>query len=134
MMNSRIALVNASMSKEPSSLRNFKRFSEARLQAESSTNIYSLHGFEALIGPEFGHVCQRFIVLWYWTPGSPQILVPSAVNSINSRAECSPIFSPVVTAYVAHTSSFSTHCINSSVTRTERLEFWNITLLYASLL
>ena len=121
--------MKASTLNEPSSARNFIRLREARLQAESSRNMYSEQGFEALIGPELGQVCQRLIVLWYWTPGSPQILVPSAMRSISSRAECSPTFSPDVTAYVAHLSSFSTACINSSVTRTERLEFWNITLL-----
>ena len=34
----------------------------ARLQAESSTNMYSEHGLLALIRPEFGQVCQRLIV------------------------------------------------------------------------
>src|SRR4030042_1753424 len=124
-MNSRTAFLKLATSKEPSSLRNFIRFSEARLHAESSRNIYSLQGFEELIGPELGQVCQRLIVLWYCRPGSPQILVPSAISSISLRAECSSTFSPVVTAYVAHVASFSTACINSSVTRTEKLEFRN---------
>jgi len=128
MMNRRTAFLNPSTSKVPSSLRNFIRFSEARLQAESSTNMYSLHGLEALMAPELGQVCQRFIVLWYWTPGSPQMRVPSAISCISSRAECSPSFSPEVTAWVIQTSSFSAACRNSSVTRTDRLEFWNMTL------
>src|SRR4030043_1919803 len=97
MMEIRTAFLKAWTSKAPSSRGNFIRFKEARLHAESSMNMYSLHGLEALMGPEFGQVCQRLIVLWYWTPGPPQIRVPSAINCINSRAECSPIFSPVGT-------------------------------------
>src|SRR5215213_6808482 len=63
---------NASVSNEPSSRRNFMRLIEARLQAESSTCMYSEHGFEALIRPELGHVCHSLIVESYWTPGSEE--------------------------------------------------------------
>ena len=42
--------------------RNFIRLTLARLQAESSRNMYSEQGFEALIRPEFGQVCQRLMV------------------------------------------------------------------------
>ena len=66
------ACLKSSMSKEPSSRRNFIRFSDARLHAESSTCMYSEHGFEALIRPDSGQVCQRLIVVSYWTPGSAQ--------------------------------------------------------------
>ncbi len=41
----------------PSERRNFIRLSEARLQAESSTCMYSLQGFEALMRPLAGQVC-----------------------------------------------------------------------------
>ena len=58
----------------------------ARLHAVLSRNIYSLHGFEALIRPEFGQVCQRLIVLSYCTPGSPQAQAHSAMRAIKSRA------------------------------------------------
>jgi len=50
MINTRIAFLKRSMSNVPSVLRNFIRFSDARLHAELSINIYSLHGLEALIG------------------------------------------------------------------------------------
>ena len=55
------------------------RFKLDRLQAVSSRNMYSLHGLLALIGPEFGQVCQRLMVVSYCTPGSPQYQVPSAI-------------------------------------------------------
>ena len=37
------------------------RLIDARLQAELSTCMYSEHGFEALIRPVFGHVCQSLM-------------------------------------------------------------------------
>ena len=58
----------------------------ARLQAESSTNMYSEHGLLALIRPEFGQVCQRLIVVSYCTPGSPQHQVELAILVNISRA------------------------------------------------
>ena len=44
-------------------------------------NMYSLHGFDELIGAVFGQVCQRWIVSSYCMPGSPQSQVPSAILS-----------------------------------------------------
>ena len=44
--------------------RKLRRFSEARLQAVSSRNMYSEQGFEARIGPLAGQVCQSLIVVW----------------------------------------------------------------------
>ncbi len=46
------------------------RFSEARLHALLSRCMYSLHGFDALIRPEAGHVCHSLIVVSYCMPGS----------------------------------------------------------------
>ena len=60
------------MSKLPSSRRNLIRLIEARLQAVSSRNMYSEHGFEALIRPSSGQVCHSLMVVSYWTPGSAQ--------------------------------------------------------------
>jgi hypothetical protein len=83
----------------PSARRNFIRFSDARLQAESSTCMYSEHGLDALIRPEFGQVCQRLIVVSYCTPGSAQRQAASAISRISSRALIgSPTGSPVVRA------------------------------------
>src|ERR687886_3115129 len=116
---------NVAVSKLPSGRRNFIRFSEARLHAESSTCMYSEHGLDALIRPEFGDVCHWLIVVSYWTPGSAQRHAASAISRISSRAGIgSPIGSPVVRAVVRHSASFSTACMNRSVTRTELLAFW----------
>src|ERR1700741_1992906 len=80
------ACLNPSTSNWPFEVRYFMRFSEARLQAVSSRNMYSLHGFEALIRAVFLHVCQRFTVVSYCIPGSPQCQVESATFASKSRA------------------------------------------------
>ncbi len=54
---------NASMSNSRLSPTYFIRLSDARLHAESSMCMYSEHGFEALIGPVFGQVCQLLMVV-----------------------------------------------------------------------
>ena len=112
-------------SKLPSGRRNFIRFSEARLQAESSTCMYSEHGLDALMRPDTGQVCHWLIVVSYWTPGSAQRHAASAISCMSSRAGiASPIGSPVVREISRQSSSFSTARMNSSVTRTELLAFW----------
>src|SRR3954453_15453643 len=112
-------------SNEPSGRRNFMRFSDARLHAESSTCMYSEHGLDALMRPEFGDVCHWLIVVSYCTPGSAQRHAASAISRISSRAcSGSPTVSPVVRAVVRHSPSASTACMKSSVTRTELLAFW----------
>src|SRR5215216_4287955 len=117
--------LNRSTSSVPSGRRNFMRFSDARLQAESSTCMYSEHGLDALMRPEFGDVCHWLIVVSYWTPGSAQRHAASAISRISSRAGIgSPTGSPVDRAVRRQSSSFSTARMNSSVTRTELLAFW----------
>src|SRR5918992_1590677 len=111
-------------SKLPSSRRNFMRLIEARLQAESSTCMYSEHGFDALMRPEFGDVCHWLIVVSYCTPGSAQRHAASAISRISSRAGTVSVGSPVVRESNCQYSSFSTACMNSSVTRTELFAFW----------
>src|ERR687895_1090325 len=115
---------NASVSNDPSGRRNFMRFSDARLQAESSTCMYSLQGLDALMRPEFGDVCHWLIVVSYCTPGSAQRHAASAISRISSRAGTVSVGSPVVRESSCQSSSFSTACMNSSVTRTELLAFW----------
>src|SRR5215475_11304846 len=100
------------------------RLSEERLQAESSRNMYSLHGFEALIRAVFGQVCQSFTVVSYWMPGSPHWCAASAIMVMRSRALNVSTTSPVTTARVDQEPSFSSACMYSSLTRTELLEFW----------
>src|SRR3954468_19650190 len=95
------------------------RFSDARLQAESSTCMYSEHGLLALMRPEFGHVCHWLIVVSYWTPGSAQRHAASAIALMTLRAGIVSTTSPVERAVVDQSPSLSTACMNFSVTRTE---------------
>jgi len=64
-MTSSTALVNRSTSKLSSSRRNFNRFRLARLQEELSRLMYSEHGFDAVIRPVSGLVCQALMVSSY---------------------------------------------------------------------
>src|SRR5947208_1037973 len=100
------------------------RLIDARLHAESSTCMYSEHGFDALMRPEFGHVCQSLIVVSYCTPGSAQRQAASAISPSSSRASYSSTGSPVTRAVVCHFSPASAACMNSSLTRTELFAFW----------
>src|SRR3954447_3019357 len=118
------ACSNDSTSKLPSGRRNFMRLSEARLQAESSTCMYSEHGFEALMRPEFGQVCHSLIVVSYWTPGSAQRQAASAIWPSRSRASTRSTTEPSTRAVSSHSSPRSARSMNSSVTRTELLAFW----------
>src|SRR5215468_5106053 len=112
------------MSKRPARSRNLIKFNEARLQAESSRNMYSEQGLEALIGAVFFEVCQRLIVVSYCIPGSPQMYADSAIMRIMSRALQVSTGSPVTTACVLQSPSLTTACMNSSVTRTLWFAFW----------
>ena len=118
------ACSKSSASKLPSARRNFIRLSEARLQAELSTCMYSLHGLEALIRPDSGSVCQRLIVVSYWTPGSAQRQAASAIWFIRSRAGSVLVTEPSVRAVRFQSSPAATASMKSSVTRTELLAFW----------
>ena len=118
------ACSNSAASKLPSSRRNFIRLSEARLQAELSTCMYSLQGLEALIRPDSGLVCQRLMIVSYWTPGSAQRQAASAIWFIRSRAGRVLVVEPSVRAVRCQSASASTASMNSSVTRTELLAFW----------
>src|ERR1017187_10247939 len=84
-----IAYRYAEMSNCPPGVRNFSRLKLARLHAESSRNMYSLHGFDALIRAVFLLVCQRLMVESYCIPGSPHCHVASAILCIRSRARYS---------------------------------------------
>src|SRR5580692_9921983 len=119
-----IACRYAAMSNCPPGVRNFSRLKLARLQAESSRNIYSLHGFDALIRAVFLLVCQRLMVVSYCMPGSPHCQVASAMVCIRSRALYSLMGFLSLTVRVVKVPSVSTARMNSSVTRTELLAFW----------
>ena len=83
-------------SKVSSSLRNFSRFSEARLHEELSSDMYSEHGLDAVIRPVSGLVCQSLIVSSYWMPGSAHSHAASAILRNSSRASTVSMTSPVV--------------------------------------
>src|SRR6202790_1933946 len=118
------ACLNPATSNCPLEFTNFIKFSEARLHAVSSRNMYSLQGLLALIRAVFLQVCQRFTVVSYCIPGSPQCQVESATFSSNSRALSFSFGCPSITFFV-HQSRFSSAArMNSSVTRTEWLAFW----------
>ena len=114
----------ASTSSSPSSRRNFIRLSEARLQAESSMCMYSEHGFDALMRPEFGHVCHALIVVSYCMPGSAQRHAASAAWWSRSRAGIVLTTAPSVRAVRFQSAPASAASMNASVTRTELFAFW----------
>src|SRR5712692_1904618 len=107
----------------PSGVRNFMRLSDARLHALSSRNMYSLHGFDALIGAVFGQVCQLLTVVWNCIPGSPQTHAASAICLIRSRALYMSTGRPFRIAFVVQVLSSTSARMNSSVVRTEWLAF-----------
>src|SRR6266487_3131163 len=108
------------MSNSPSGFTNFIRLIDDRLQAESSRNMYSEQGFDALMRAVFGHGCQSLTVVSNCMPGSPHTHADSAILRIMSRALYVSITRfRSVTARVCHSLSFSYARMKSSVTRTE---------------
>src|SRR4051812_46102979 len=94
--------------------RNFVRLTLARLHAVSSRNMYSEHGFEALIGPLFGQVCHRLIVVSYCTPGSAHAHAALAICCQRSRASRVSQTSFVVRVTVCQVPPARTACMNLS--------------------
>src|SRR5688572_12303120 len=123
-MISSTALANRSASKVSSSLRNFSRFSEARLHEELSSDMYSEHGLDAVIRPVSGLVCQSLIVSSYCRPGSAHSQAAVAILRNSSRASTVSMTSPVLRARRPNCVPSSTARMNSSLTRTELLAFW----------
>src|SRR5437762_12997532 len=78
------ACLNPATSNCPLALTYFIKFSEARLQAVSSKNMYSEQGLLALIRAVFFAVCQRLPVVSYCIPGSLQRQDEFEVLSIKS--------------------------------------------------
>ena len=86
--------------------------------------MYSEHGFEPLMRPDSGQVCQSLIVVSYCTPGSAECQAASATLSHSARALTVRATLPVVRSVSSHWRSASTACRKRSVTRTELLAFW----------
>src|SRR5262249_40356656 len=131
-MVSSTALRNDATSKSPAPSWNLRRFSDARLQAESSRNMYSLQGLLALMRSVVAEVCQSLIVESNCSPGSPHWCAASAIERHTSLARSVSTTAPERTARVCHARSRITASMNSSVTRTELFEFWKNTDAYAS--
>src|SRR3954462_14820214 len=117
-VQSRQACSKPSTSNDLSDLRNCRRFREARLQAVSSRNMYSEHGFDAMIGPEDGQVCQSLMVVWHCRPGAAEAQAAWPTFSHRVRAfRVLAILPGFVRQVRSHSASDSTALRNSSVTR-----------------
>src|ERR1700722_934225 len=108
---------------------NFSRLRLARLQAESSRNMYSLQGLLALMRAVFLLVCQRVTVVSYCIPGSPHCQVASEIFPIKSLALKVCTTRPSTIDLVEKSVSRMTATMKSSVTRTELFAFWKKMLL-----
>src|SRR4051794_16200468 len=126
-MISSTALAKSGASNVSSSRRNFSRFSEARLQEELSSDMYSEHGFDAVIRPVSGFVCQSLIVSSYCSPGSAHSHAACAILVNSSRASTVSMTSWFLRARSPNSVPSSTARMNSSLTRTELLAFWYCT-------
>src|SRR5262249_28584876 len=120
----RVACEKPTVSNLPSARRNAIRFSDARLQAVSSRNMYSEQGFEALMRPEVGQVCHSLIVVSYCTPGSAHSQAASPIFSHSSRAGSVFATLPSVRRMSFQLSLSSTAWMKALVMRTELFEFW----------
>src|SRR5947207_7333134 len=100
------------------------RLSDARLHAESSMDMYSEHGFDALMRLVFGSVCQELIVVSYWTPGSAHSHAAAATCRSRSRASRVSSTVPSVRAVRFHSRPSAAAAMNASLTRTELFAFW----------
>src|SRR5579859_5577808 len=106
-MTTEIAWRYSGMLNVPDGEMNFIRLKLARLQAELSRNMYSLHGLEALMRAVFLDVCHLLIVLSNCMPGSPQCQVASAILCMMSRALYGCTGFPSFTDFVQYSPSVS---------------------------
>src|SRR3954463_12104542 len=92
---------------------NLRRFSDARLHAESSRYMYSLHGFDALMRAVPDDVCQALTVVSYCSPGSPHSHAAVAMSRHRSRAFTVSTTLPSRGERSAHSRSFCTASMKS---------------------
>src|SRR3954454_4495783 len=128
-MTSSTAFTKVFESKVPSALRNFMRFSDARLHELLSRLMYSEQGLDALIRPVSGLVCQSLIVSSYWMPGSAHSHAAWVTLRKRSLASTVSMTEPSMRARSPNSVPSSTARMNSSETRTELLAFWYWTLV-----
>src|SRR3954466_10065087 len=128
-ITSSTALTKFLESNVPSALRNFMRFSEARLHELLSRLMYSEHGLDALMRPVSGFVCQSLILSSYWMPGSAHSHAAWVTLRNRFLASTVSITEPSCRARRPKSVPSSTARMNSSETRTELLAFWYCTLV-----
>src|SRR6476661_544675 len=128
-MTSSTALMKFFESNVPSALRNFMRFSDARLHELLSRLMYSEQGLDALIRPVSGFVCQSLIVSSYWMPGSAHSHAAWVTLLKRVLASTVSMTEPSMRARRPNSVPSSTARMNSSETRTELLAFWYWTLV-----
>src|SRR6476659_10582404 len=128
-MTSSTAFTKVFESNVPSALRNFMRFSDARLHELLSRLMYSEHGLDALIRPVSGLVCQSLIVSSYWMPGSAHSQAAWVTLLNRVLASTVSMTEPSIRARRPNSAPSSTARMNSSETRTELLAFWYWTLV-----
>src|SRR3954453_13407269 len=128
-MTSSTAFTKFLLSNVPSDLRNFMRFSDARLHELLSRLMYSEHGLDALIRPVSGLVCQSLIVSSYWMPGSAHSQAAWVTLRNSVFASVVSMTEPSRRARRPNSAPSSTARMNSSETRTELLAFWYWTLV-----
>src|SRR6202051_4824196 len=100
------------------------RLAEARLQAGSSRNMFSEHGWEARMSPDALQVCQSFIVVLKCRPGSAEAQAAWPIFSQRSRALRVFVIFLLVRPIRFQSPSVSTARKKSSLSDTELLEFW----------
>src|SRR6185437_9959887 len=127
-MTNSTTLANVTASNVSSSFKNFIKFNDAKLHDELSRCRYSEHGFDAVIRPVSGQVCQSLMVSSYWMPGSAHSHAACAILRISALASTVSSTSPVVRAFNPNVPPFSYARMNSSLVRTELLAFWYCTL------
>src|SRR6516162_7010053 len=141
-VHSRVAWRNESTSNRAVlASKNVSKFKLERLHAVSSMNMYSLHGFDALMRPSAGQVCHSLTVVSNCTPGSAHDQAAKVICSHRSRARIvfrglgtrpsACAFSFSVRQYRCQGPSACTASMNSLVTRTELLLFCPETVKYA---
>ena len=117
----------ASTSKVSVLSRYLSKLIEAKLQAELSMCMYSLHGLDPLMRPAAWAVCHLLMVVSNCKPGSAHSHDAVAIWRHKSRALIERTGAPSLTALYVQSRSSLTACMNSSVTRTELLAFWYCT-------
>ena len=104
-------------------LKKCARLIEAKLHAVLSKNMYSEHGFDALMRPPSGQVCHSLMVVSYCTPGSAHAQAAKAISCHNFSVEIDLITSPLIRPIKSQFPPVSNALKNEFGIRTELFEF-----------